>query len=166
MILETFLCQKKDKKEFCIKDAVEAVMNIIGSSAKSRDIEIFINIKDTEKIYGYKNEFEQAILNIITNAKQILKQSTITNPFIKIDLSVEGEFLYLSIQDNGGGIKIEPLEKIFEPYVTTKEDSGGTGIGLYMSKLIIEKSMGGILSVSNTKVGAKFEIRLKRIKTI
>ena len=161
-----FFMPKKDKKEFCIKDAVEAVMNIIGSSAKSRDIEIFINIKDTEKIYGYKNEFEQAILNIITNAKQILKQSTITNPFIKIDLSVEGEFLCLSIQDNGGGIKIEPLEKIFEPYVTTKEDSGGTGIGLYMSKLIIEKSMGGILSVSNTKVGAKFEIRLKRIKTI
>lgn len=162
-----FFMPKKEKKEFYISDAINAVMNIIGSSAKSRAISINIDIQNNEKIVGFKNEFEQALLNIITNAKQILKQNPdILGPYITITLKSENDFILLSIEDNGGGIKVTPIDKIFEPYVTTKEDSGGTGIGLYMTKLIIEKSMGGILHVENTKKGAKFEIRLKKRKKL
>lgn len=162
-----FFMPKKEKKEFFIADAINAVMSIIGSSAKSRAIRINIDVTSNEKILGYKNEFEQALLNIITNAKQILKQKKqIANPYISITLGKEDNYIFIRIEDNGGGIQITPIEKIFEPYVTTKEDSGGTGIGLYMTKLIIEKSMGGILHVENTKEGAKFEIRFKKIKNL
>lgn len=158
-----FFMPKKEKKEFYIKNAIDAVMNIIGATTKHRNIKIEIDVNEDEKINGYKNEFEQVILNIITNSKQILFYENIQNGYIKIRLHKDTHYLYLEIEDNGGGIKIEPIEKIFEPYVTTKEDSGGTGIGLYMSKLIIEKSMGGMLSVENTNEGAKFTIRLKKV---
>jgi signal transduction histidine kinase len=158
-----FFMPKKEKKEFSIKSAIDSVINIIGESTKNRNISLEINIDAAEVIEGYKNEFEQVLLNILTNAKQILFYGQVAHPYIKIDLQKDAEYIYLSIEDNGGGIKVEPREKIFEPYVTTKEDTGGTGIGLYMSKLIIEKRMGGVLSVTNTKDGAKFTIRLKKI---
>lgn len=157
-----FFMPKKEKKEFAIKSAINAIINIIGANTKLRHINIELHVEENEKIFGYKNEFEQAILNILTNAKQILFSNDVPDGFIKIELKKDTLYTYLSIEDNGGGIMVEPKEKIFEPYVTTKEESGGTGIGLYMSKIIIEKSMGGMLSVENTSLGAKFTIRLKR----
>lgn len=156
-----FFMPKKEKKKFCIQEAISSVLNIISMSAKSKAISLEIDIDEKLNIYGYKNEFEQAILNIVTNSKQILKQIEIDKPFIRVQSEKKGDFVYLHITDNGGGIKVSPIEKIFEPYVTTKEAIGGTGIGLYMSKLIIEKSMGGVLIADNTNVGAKFTIRLK-----
>ena len=158
-----FFMPKRDKKEFFIKDAVESVINIIGSSAKEKNIKINIDIPKEIKTLGHKSEFEQVLLNIITNAKHVLISEKIKSPKIDILLHVDTNYLYLKIKDNAGGIKVKPIEKIFEPYFTTKEESGGTGIGLYMSKLIIEKSMGGILNVKNSKSGATFTIHLKRV---
>ena len=158
-----FFMPKKDKKEFFIKDAIKAVINIIGSSAKDKNIQINIDIPENIKTFGHKNEFEQVLLNIITNAKHVLMSEKIEKPKIDITLHVDKTNLYLYIKDNAKGIKVTPIEKIFEPYFTTKEDSGGTGIGLYMSKLIIEKSMGGILKAENKKDGAMFTIRLKKV---
>lgn len=157
-----FFMPKKEKKEFYIKDSIDTVMNILGNKIGNEDITITIDITENEKIFGHKSEFEQVILNIITNARQILISEKITNPNIHISLKKDTQNLYLKIHDNAGGISIEPIEKVFEPYFTTKEESGGTGIGLYMSKLIIEKSMGGILYVKNDKNGALFTIQLKR----
>jgi len=158
-----FFMPKKEKKEFFIKEAMDSVINIMGVSAKEKNIITNINIDKNEKIYGHKNEFKQVLLNIITNAKHILVSEHIKNPSICISLKIDETYTYLTIKDNAGGIKVNPIEKIFEPYFTTKEDSGGTGIGLYMSKLIIEKSMGGILIAKNKKEGASFTIRLKRV---
>ena len=70
--------------------------------------------------------------------------------------------MILNIEDNGGGVLVEPKGKIFEPYFTTKEDSNGTGIGLYMSKIIVEKNMKGKLRVKNTKNGALFTIHIPK----
>lgn len=159
-----FFMPSKEKKEFCVKDAVETVMNIIGTTAKNKKIKIDIQVPENEKVFGHKNEYEQVLLNIITNAKHVLISENIKDPKIMISLEVNETHSCLRIEDNAGGIKVTPIEKVFEPYFTTKEESGGTGIGLYMSKLIIEKSMGGILKVENTQSGAIFVIRLKRLK--
>lgn len=157
-----FFSPKKEKKHFPIKSAIDAVINIIGSSAKDKNISLNINVDESEMIFGQKNEFEQVLLNIITNAKQLLIINKIRNPKIEIFLNTDKKYVYLYIRDNAGGIQSEPIEKIFEPYFTTKEESGGTGIGLYMSKLIIEKNMGGILSVKNVENGAMFIMRFRR----
>lgn len=158
-----FFMPSREKKEFFAQEAVDAVMNIIGTTAKQKNISLHVNIAKDEKIFGHKNEFEQVLLNLITNAKHILVSKQINKPTIVIDLISDKIYTYLSIRDNAGGIEAKPIEKIFEPYFTTKEDSGGTGIGLYMSKLIIEKNMGGLLIASNDDKGAKFTIRLKKV---
>jgi len=158
-----FFMPSREKKKFFAKEAVDAVMSIIGTSAKEKNISLHVDVPENEKMYGHKNEFEQVLLNIITNAKNILISKKVLYPTIDISLTNDEQFTYLSISDNAGGIEAEPIEKIFQPYFTTREDSGGTGIGLYMSKLIIEKNMGGILMVNNEKSGAKFTIRLRRV---
>jgi len=159
-----FFKPSKEQKDFFIKDAVNSVINIIGGSAKEKSISININIPKEEQMYGHRSEYEQVLLNIITNARNMLISEKIANPSINIDLHVDKNYSYLQIEDNAGGIRTEPIEKVFEPYFTTKKESGGTGIGLYMAKLIIEKSMGGILTVKNCSLGAAFVIRLKRGK--
>lgn len=108
-------------------------------------------------VFGYPNEFSQVVLNIISNAKDILIEKRVEKPKIEIHLSKDDAYAYCEIKDNGGGIPFEDLNKIFEPYFTTKDNSG-TGIGLYISKEIIVKHMQGTLEVENTSVGANFII--------
>ena len=158
-----FFMPSREKKEFFVNEAIASVMNIIGTTIKNENISLHVKVPKGTRIYGHKNEFEQVLLNIITNAKNILVTKQIDNPKIEIALTNDREFTYLSISDNAGGIDTEPIETVFQPYFTTREDVGGTGIGLYMSKLIIEKSMGGVLMVQNCNGGAKFTIRLKRV---
>jgi len=158
-----FFMPSREKKEFLASEAVSSVMNIIGSTIKNENISLHVEIPKETKIYGHKNEFEQVLLNIITNAKNILVAKKIVNPKIGITIMNSDNFTYLSISDNAGGIEADPIEKVFQPYFTTREDMGGTGIGLYMSKLIIEKSMGGILVAKNCYDGATFTIRLKKV---
>ncbi|MDD2383971.1 MAG: cache domain-containing protein [Sulfurospirillaceae bacterium] len=157
-----FFMPNKDKKAFSIKSSVEEVLRIIGKSITNQGIAIEVNIIKDVTIVGYKSEYEQVILNLLSNAKDSLIVSNTQNPKIIISLQHYKERVELSVHDNGGGIKIEPIEKIFEPYVSTKEQNEGIGIGLYMSKLIIEKSMKGTLEAVNVENGAIFTIGLKR----
>jgi C4-dicarboxylate-specific signal transduction histidine kinase len=126
---------------------------------KDHNIKIITDLKPA-KIVGFKNEFKQVILNLISNAKDALIKNKIKNPFIKINAYESDNEVIVTVEDNGGGIDQNILEKIFEPYFTTKEEQG-TGLGLYMSNEII-KRMGGKIEVENTKDGAKFIIRLKK----
>ena len=157
-----FFMPNKDKKEFSIKKSVDEVLSIVGKSITNQGIKIEVDILKDEKIIGYKSEYEQVILNLLSNAKDAIIATRDNDGKIIIKLRRYDAILRLSIQDNGGGIKIEPIEKIFEPYVSTKEESEGTGIGLYMSKLIIEKSMKGKLEAENFEDGAIFVIELER----
>lgn len=153
-----FFMPKKDKQEFLIIDAISSVMTIISSALKNNDIDLTINVDKNLKLNTYLNEFEQVLLNIISNAKDILIQNKIKNPFIKISSEEQDKHIILYIEDNGGGVIVNPKSKIFEPYFSTKSDNNGTGIGLYMSKIIVDKNMKGKLRVRNTKDGAKFAI--------
>ena len=145
----------KEKKDFSIKDAISTVLSMQSGVLKNNNINI--EITGSEFIfYGLKSEFQQVILNIITNAKDALLQNNIKNPTIKIDIDKQSKTI--SISDNAGGIPKDIIDRVFEPYFTTKEQGKGTGIGLYMSKMIIEENMQGALEVSNTNNGAKFSI--------
>ena len=145
----------KIKSNFSVKKAILSTLNIQSSQLGIHDI--VINVEGEDFIFnGFQSEFQQVILNLIANAKDELVEKSILSPYINIniiDTSIE-------ITDNAGGIKEEIIDRIFEPYFTTKEQGKGTGLGLYMSKMIIEKNMEGTFSVSNTKDGAKFTIEL------
>ncbi len=157
-----FFMPKKDKEEFYIKDAINSVMTIVSSALEYNNIKVEINVSDNLKLNTFINEYEQVLLNIISNAKDVLIQNNIKNPLIKIYGEEQDGFVILYIEDNGDGVKVNPKSKIFEPYFTTKGDSDGTGIGLYMSKIIIDKNMKGKLRVRNTKDGAKFVITVPK----
>jgi signal transduction histidine kinase len=155
-----FFKPDKEKKIFSPKKSIEKSLSLISSSLENNHINIKLNFKEEKEIDGYENEFSQVILNILSNAKDILIEKQIKNPEISIQIDIFENNSRIQICDNAGGIDLTPIEKIFEPYVSTKHASSGTGIGLYMSKNIIEKSMNGSLNVLNNDKGACFIIIL------
>jgi signal transduction histidine kinase len=157
-----FFMPKKEKETIFLYKLIDSVMTIVSSSLENNNITVDISICKDTKLNTYINEYEQVVLNIIKNAKDALIENKVKNPLIKISVYEEDKFVVLFIEDNAGGITVEPKGKIFEPYFTTKSDSDGTGIGLYMSKIIIDKNMKGKLRVRNTKLGAKFAIHVPK----
>lgn len=157
-----FFMPKKEKEEFNLRKEIQLVMNIISSTLDNYNIKVEMNIDENIKIITYLNEYKQVVLNILSNAKDILIDKNLKNPLIKITVSEDKNYVILNIEDNGGGVLVEPKGKIFEPYFTTKEDSNGTGIGLYMSKIIVEKNMKGKLRVKNVNDGAQFSIYIPK----
>ena len=153
-----FFMPKKEKQKFYISKVIDSVMTITGKALSNNGIEVNIDINEDIELYTYKNEYEQVVLNILSNAKDILIARETTNPQIKIYTQKSEGKIKLIIEDNAGGISKNIIDKIFEPYFSTKEDSNGTGLGLYMSKIIVEKNMNGKLKVRNTKDGARFVI--------
>jgi len=103
----------------------------------------------------------QVLLNIFNNAKDAIKEFNGGNGVVIVDVIELEESLKITIQDNGGGIKQDIIDRVFEPYFTTKFKADGTGIGLYMSKMIIEESMHGKLKLENTEDGVLATIELK-----
>ncbi len=161
-----FFKPNKEKEEFSIYDAIFDVINILSAQLKVHNISVALPEFKEIKVLGYKNEFKQVILNILNNSKDAIlekqkKEDINFNGEIIINIIEMNKYLTINIEDNAGGIPLEIIDKIFNPYFTTKEQGEGTGIGLYMSKTIIENSMGGSLKVLNKNSGACFSINLK-----
>ncbi len=148
-----FYRTEKKKEKFSVEKTINTIKNIEEAQLKNHNIELEIKGNDFI-INGNKGEFKQVILNIINNAKDAIEEKNITNGKITIIL----EKNKITIKNNGGTIPKEIIERIFEPYFTTKEVGKGTGMGLYMSKMIIENKMNGILKAINDKDGANFII--------
>ena len=163
----SFFKEKKLKENFLLEDSYKKVLNLMSSNFKAMQIEVIENIENVE-IETFENELIQVIMNILTNAKDVLlSKGNDFRKLIFIEIYKENDKSIFSIKDNAGGIPIENIEKIFEPYFTTKGDEG-TGIGLHMSKEIIQNHMNGELKVENSTFdyqgeeykGAKFTIIL------
>ncbi|MCD6432450.1 MAG: HAMP domain-containing histidine kinase, partial [Sulfurimonas sp.] len=149
----SFFRVDKEKKDFKVKETTESV--IAMQSAQLKDHGVTVTIAGEEFIYnGFQSEYQQVILNIVNNAKDALVENNTENPTIEIKLQNNR----VTVKDNAGGIPEDIIERIFEPYFTTKEQGKGTGMGLYMSKMIIEDNMGGKLSVINESDGACFSV--------
>ena len=163
-----FFKKDKEKTTFSIKSIVEKDLGLLEASFKQNSITLQTNYDDV-KIVGYQNELIQALLNILNNAKDAFKENDIKyNRFIFLDTVVENRYLKIIIKDNAGGIPDHIIDKIFEPYFTTKHKSQGTGIGLYMTHEIIVNHMNGTIEAFNEKykidkeefVGAMFVIKI------
>ncbi len=154
-----FFSSGKSKEKYNISVPIEKTKRLLKGSLKKYNIALNIDIKDDFTLNGYPNEIAQALLNIISNAKDILIERQIDNPAINITAYSTKDTNIITIEDNAGGIKTTPIDKIFEPYFSTKHASVGTGIGLYMTKMIIEKNNNAIICVDNTHLGAIFTIK-------
>ena len=154
-------------KEFSLKQMLLKVQALLSSKFKHKDI-LFLDESIDYKVIGRENELVQVIINIISNAIDELEQLE-TTKLIKIQTLQNDEFISLEITDNAGGIDDSILDKVFDYKFSTKKDKNGTGIGLYMSKLIMEKAK-GFISVRNMKfeyenelqVGACFKLDIKK----
>ncbi|MDR1460766.1 MAG: PAS domain-containing sensor histidine kinase [Campylobacteraceae bacterium] len=155
-----FFSLEKHKNIFFIKDTINEVVSILAGSLARAKIHVRIRARKTIKVFGHKNELSQAILNIINNAKEAFKDKNIKKRTIVISAKKGEGFVYICIQDNAGGIDETIIDKVFEPYFTTKHASSGTGLGLYIVKTIIENSMQGEITVDNRDGGAFFMIKI------
>lgn len=162
-----YLNSEQNYESFSVKDSIDYTLKLVSSKLDNRDIKIIKDYDDFE-IWGIKNEFVQVLLNIISNAKDSLENTSSSEKYIFISCEVYNDQINIIIKDNGGGIPIDLIEKIFDPYFTTKHKSQGTGIGLYMSAEIIRNHMKGHIFAENeayeyngTKhIGASFKIIL------
>ncbi len=159
---KNFFATDKEKIKFQLLEQINSTINIISGGLKNNNIKLDIIIQKNPELTGYKNDYSQVLINIINNAKDVLVQRKIENPYIKISIFEENANIITTVEDNAGGIKVNPIEKIFEPFFTY-EKIGGSGIGLFMSKLIIEKNMNGKLLVENSSKGAFFKIIIPKI---
>jgi PAS domain S-box-containing protein len=157
---QDFFKPKKDKEFFKIKDLIITTHSLIKPIFDKYQIEFTINIDSKMSYFGYKNELSQVILNILTNSKDALIEKDIKNKFIKISASLNHEYLIIIIEDNAKGVDKSILGKIFEPYFSTKSSKVGTGIGLYMSKTIINEHFKGEITANNKNDGLEIIIKL------
>lgn len=160
----SFFKPDKEKEYFNLKTKVKNAYKIVKDTLQNNNINFQIICKKEDiTAFGYPNEFSQVLLNLISNAKDVLIERKIEKPKIVIDIYEDEKKLFCLVKDNAGGIEKSYINRIFEPYFTTK-DIKGTGIGLYISKEIIEKHMSGSLSVKNDNQGANFIISLPQVK--
>ncbi len=155
-----FFNPKKKKKSVLLTEILEQTINIIGRSLEYKNIELKKDYNLTSPIITYPNEITQVFLNIIKNAQDIIVEKQVKHPEIGIRGFQEGNEQIIEISDNAGGIPEDIMESIFDPYFSTKDEKTGTGLGLYMSKLIIEKHCKGRLFAENRGPGACFIISM------
>jgi len=155
-----FFKPDQERLEFRVIEPLEKALSLLEGSLKINGIRTEVMQTGDPAINGYLSEFVQVLLNILINARDALITRHTQSPLISIKLFSEGGKTVVSIADNAGGIPEEIKDKIFEPYFTTKGPEQGTGIGLFMCKTIIEKSMNGVLIVRNTAEGAEFRIEV------
>jgi len=150
----------KEKTQFNVKMVINRSISIVAGSIGNVKITIESDEAVDPVIYGYPNEYSQAVLNILINARDALSERKTSNPEIKIVIRTENGKSVVTISDNAGGIPEDIIDKIFDPYFSTKGPETGTGVGLFMSKNIIEENMNGRLTVCNSGEGAEFRIEI------
>lgn len=152
---------EREKSDFYAIKAIKNTLSLLEGSFHNPNITIEFIEHDNPVINGYQNEFLQVLLNILNNARDAIIEREIADGRIITTVSSENNCAVVTVADNAGGIPDEIISKVFDPYFTTKGPQVGTGIGLFMSKTIIEKNMGGRLTVRNTEAGAEFRIEVE-----
>ncbi|MCT7555161.1 sensor histidine kinase [Aliarcobacter butzleri] len=156
-----FLNPNKTKQEFKISESIEKSLKVLNTSLKGINIDI-----DKKEIFinQIESEFMQVIISILSNAIEIFNERNIENKLLSISIYDDEKNIFISIGDNAGGIDKNNLDKLFDPYFTTKHKTGGTGMGLYISKIIMMNSFNGDIKVENSSLGAKFILNIPKQK--
>ncbi len=146
----------KEKRAFSALAQIRETSALLDASFRDADIELVVDASADLTLFGFGNEYSQVLLNLLSNARQAIVGLGEPHGRVSLRLSVRDGLGCLGVRDNGGGVPEGLLDRIFEPYFSTKE--GGTGVGLYMSRQIVERSFGGRLEVSNLEGGAEFRV--------
>ena len=161
---QNFFKPKKDKELFKIKDMVTTTYSLLQPLFDKNQIKFNIDIDSEITYFGYKNELSQVLLSILNNSKDALIENTTSNRFINISLSQSKNNLLINIEDNAKGVNEAILGNIFDPYFSTKNTKNGTGLGLYMSKIIINEHFKGNISANNRNDGLEIVIKIPKQK--
>ncbi len=161
---QNFFKPGKEKEVFNPANSLDNALAILDKVLKKESIRVKSQIDEDLRIIGIQNELTQVLINLLQNAKDALVTNRENGRRIDISLVQKGDDAIISVQDNAGGISADIGSKIFEPYFTTKHASQGTGLGLFMSKLIVEKSLNGSLGYHNTHDGVCFTLTLPSSK--
>jgi len=155
-----FFKPNKEVEEMNVEDVYNNALNICKNFLKKSDIKLITNFEDTCDITGYSRDLMQIIINLLKNAEEALNVKKIENKTIEVTIFQNEQYIHLEISDNAGGVPVDIIHEIFNPYFSTKNIKNSSGLGLYMSKNIVEKHLNGFLDVSNKKKGACFVIKL------
>ena len=155
-----FFKPNKQKTLVSVKEVMDETMVMMRATLENNDIELIENYGSNIRFFTYEKELMQVFINILKNAQEILKEKKISTKQIVISEFIKKNNVIVQICDNAGGIAEENIYKIFEPYFTTKDEMNGTGLGLYISKVIIEKHLNGTIRAFNKGDGACFEISI------
>ncbi len=158
----SFFKPNRDKAHFNLKDIVEKAIDMLSGSLENYRIEIVRAYHVEGAVESYRNELIQVLMSLLNNAKDVLADRKIVNPEIMIELDQVENLYILSIHDNAGGIDETIIDKVFDPYFSTKGNTG-MGLGLYMTKIIIETHCKGNIFVQNSESGAEFSMILPAI---
>ena len=150
----------KEKENFIIEEVIQSALNLSEGSLKYAKIKVHKLWKSEHICFGMRHEMMQVIMNLIKNVQDLVINNTLQDPWVKFYVEEDDKRLLIRVEDNAGGVKEKVMSNIFDPYFSTKSEQEGMGIGLYMSKEIVEKSMLGQINVKNGESGAIFEIIL------
>jgi signal transduction histidine kinase len=151
---------EKEKTCFTLETAIDDVLVLMKNGFNN--VEVIYNSEGNTFLFGHKSELIQVIIILLSNAVEVLNKRDIDHKKITIKSHVSKQEVEITIEDNAGGIKADNTNVIFDPYFTTKEQSGGTGLGLYIAKIIVKHKMAGKITASNTEIGAKFTLNLSK----
>ena len=158
-----FFRPENGAQEILVKKLFDDALGVIGKSLENNQVEFVLNLDENKKVTTYTRELMQVFINIIKNAKEALIDKKVEAKKITVYSSEDKKNFKVRICDNAGGINVEIIDKVFNPYFTTKGEKNGTGLGLYMSRTIVEKHLEGSLSVENDDEGACFEIVIPHV---
>jgi PAS domain S-box-containing protein len=160
---QNFFRPDREKESVNIKDVIYETLGIVGTSLKNNDIKTDFSFSPTPNIQIYRRELIQVLISIIYNAKEAMNEHCKDEKILFIHIKEETDSIIIEICDNGGGIDEKIIDKIFEPYFTTKSEQTGTGLGLYMSKTIMNKHLNGeIIAKNNKKNGVCMIVSLNK----
>ena len=160
----SFVREGSEVEKIQLQELIENILQFMKPSLLESNIKISDNTQTAPPVYVRVKplDLKQVILSLITNSKEQLMQTLDHERWIKIELEVDGENIFLNVEDNGGGIPEDMLHRVFEPYFTSKHKDRGVGLSLYMTQKILRESMQGNIAVKNTKNGAKFTIQMPK----
>lgn len=155
-----FFRQNKLPQSATMRDISNELLTIFGKTFDNNHIALTFEGAVGLEFTTYKNEILQVFLNLLSNSKDAVELKAIENPYVCITVATSNNFIVFEVQDNAGGIPDEIIGQIFQPYFTTKSEKNGTGLGLYMSSIIIEKHLFGTITAANKNQGTSFTITL------
>lgn len=161
----SFFDTGKEAKEFNLYENTTKALSIFDKRIKVNNVNIELNIDKTINLFSFPSELNQVLLILINNSIDAFVENKINPSKIKVYSKNEPDYIYIFIEDNAGGIKKVNIDKIFDPYFTTKHKSKGTGLGLYISKQIVEKLLNGKIKVVNKDKGVSFSLRIPKVRS-